>query len=206
VDSPCAGCDGRCCVGRSVALGAADVRRLQAALGLPWSAFAAVVSDEDGFWLEAGGPRYGFRLRHAGDGSCVFAVTLDQTRRCGVHGARPLSCRVYPWHVALADDQAADARIERHAGGAGPAHPQNRSDDPAEPRPLVAHIALGHDAACPPPLADAWRARLDDERAALAAAVAASNDEADRRARWNDAVIRSGRRHVVDDYLGWTAP
>jgi Fe-S-cluster containining protein len=176
MNSPCATCAAHCCVGRAVALAAADVSRLQATLGLAWSSFAAVISDADGFLLAAAGPRYGFRLRHGGDGSCVFAVDLVTTRRCGVHAVRPLSCRVYPWHVALAAD-----------------------DDAA---PLV---ALGNDAACPPPLAAAWRARLDDERADLAAIVAESARESEARARWNDAVARSGRRHVIEDYLAWMA-
>lgn len=179
MSSPCVTCAAPCCVGRAVALGAADVGRLQAALGLSWSSFAAVVSDDDGFLLAADGPRYGFRLRHAGDGSCVFAVSLGTTRRCGVHAVRPLSCRVYPWHVALA--AAADANLPTAA-------PQ---------------VALGNDAACPPPLAAAWRARIGDARADIDAAVAESAADAAARGRWNEAVARSGRRHVIDDYLTW---
>jgi Fe-S-cluster containining protein len=101
MDSPCAGCQARCCVGRAVTLVAADVRRLQRALGVPWGEFAAVISDDDGFALVAGGPRYAFRLRARGDGTCVFAIDFSRERRCGVHEARPLACRVYPFHVAL---------------------------------------------------------------------------------------------------------
>lgn len=101
MDSPCAGCHASCCVGRPVTLVAADVRRLQRALGVPWGDFAAVVSDDDGFALVAGGAGYAFRLRAREDRACVFALDFSRERRCGVHEARPLSCRVYPWHIAL---------------------------------------------------------------------------------------------------------
>ncbi|HEX4458530.1 MAG TPA: YkgJ family cysteine cluster protein, partial [Polyangia bacterium] len=188
MDLPCATCAAPCCVGRAVALDAADVRRLQVALGLSWSAFATIVSDEDGFQLAAGGPRYGFRLRHAGDGSCIFAVPLATTRRCGVHAVRPLSCRVYPWHVTLADDAAPQ---HAHADDAAPqlAHADDAAPQLALADAHVAGIALGNDAACPAPLASAWRARVDDERAALAAAIvdASPASDGDARARWNDA-------------------
>ena len=185
MDSPCAGCDGRCCVGRSVALGASDVRRLQATLGLPWAAFAAVVGDDDGFLLEAAGPRYGFRLRHADDGSCVFAVTLGNTRRCGVHAVRPLSCRVYPWHVAVAPPTTPRTRRREW--------PASRS---AATRPARRRSTTPGARGSPTAATKSARARRRRRRVCR---------DAEACARWNAAVASSGRRPTVDDYLATTA-
>jgi Fe-S-cluster containining protein len=157
-----------------VLLVAADVRRLQRALGVPWADFAAVVSapDDDGFALFDDGPRYRFRLRVRDDASCVFSVGFSRERRCGVHATLPLSCQVYPFHVAL---------------GAA--------------RPLA---ALGNDAACPAPHAAAWHARIDDEQPAIERAVAASARDDAARARWHTHLASTGRRYQVEDYLAFT--
>ena len=152
-------------------LAAADVRRLQQALGVPWEEFAALVSDDDGFALLADGPRYAFRLRARADGACVFVLDFQRQRRCAVHAARPLACRVYPWHIAL---------------GAA--------------RPLA---AIGNDAACPPPHAAAWHARLDGEWPALDANIAASTRDRAAQDRWSARLTATGRRYLVDDYLDW---
>lgn len=89
--SPCAGCAAPCCVGRRVPLGDDEVERLAAALGLDAGAFAA---RDEGGW----------RLRRGEADACVFAVPLGAELRCGIHDARPRSCRVYPYHVAVRGD------------------------------------------------------------------------------------------------------
>jgi hypothetical protein len=89
-----------------VMLSGYDLWRLQRALGVPWDDLVTVgVAFGDGFRLDGGPTRYGFRLKQKPSGACTFLVELPGGHsRCGVRGTMPAACRVYPYHVNLVEE------------------------------------------------------------------------------------------------------
>ncbi len=93
-------------MGRNVAVTAFDLCRLMDAFGLTWPELVSLgVAFGNGFRLDPGPTRWGFRLNQRLSGRCLFAVG-DDFLRCGAHAVRPSACRVYPFHVAPRDDGA----------------------------------------------------------------------------------------------------
>ena len=103
--SPCFGCTTRCCFEYIVPINGHDLWRLCRTLALPWSELVTVRKTPDdwaeSFTLDGGTDRYAFLLRKRRDGGCAMLMSLGGDQyRCGVHDARPLACRVYPFHPA----------------------------------------------------------------------------------------------------------
>lgn len=101
-DSACFGCTTSCCLDYEVPVNAHDVWRLMRALALPWNALVRVrptpADYMESFTLDRSGRKHALQLHRHDDGACALLTTLpDGSRRCGVHAARPLACRVYPY-------------------------------------------------------------------------------------------------------------
>lgn len=101
-DSPCFGCGTSCCLDYVVPVNAHDVWRLCRALGLPWGALVVVQPTPsdwmESFTLDSTGRKQALHLRRRAGGACALLTSLpDGSHRCGVHAARPLACRVYPY-------------------------------------------------------------------------------------------------------------
>jgi Fe-S-cluster containining protein len=104
-ESPCFGCSTPCCVEYVVPISGHDLWRLTRALGVPWQELVTLRRTPDdwveSFRLHAGGERQAFLLRKKPSGGCALLLELpDGSQRCGAHAARPLACRVYPFHSA----------------------------------------------------------------------------------------------------------
>ena len=101
-DSPCFGCTTTCCLDYVVPVNAHDVWRLARALGLSWGALVEVrptpADYMESFTLDSSGQKRAFQLRRRAGGACALLTSLpDGSHRCGVHAARPLACRLYPY-------------------------------------------------------------------------------------------------------------
>lgn len=147
-------------------LTAYDLWRLVRGLGVGWQELASVgVAFGDGFRLDAGPTRFGFRLRQRPSGACALLVEVPAgPARCGVHPMRPAACRLYPFHLALDDD---GYQIEFGAGAACPpaeargwklavAGAQLATDEEVGEHALYTHVLKRWDEA-----AGRARARLD---------------------------------------------
>ncbi|MEL6187450.1 MAG: YkgJ family cysteine cluster protein, partial [Myxococcota bacterium] len=106
--NPCRLCKARCCYTR-VKVTLPDVLRLCHTLDVPFfSAFTFDHSDDAvrGVRLEADprvvDPEDGWtglaeiRLRRGEGGACIGLVDVAGYERCGMYGARPMNCRLYP--------------------------------------------------------------------------------------------------------------
>ena len=91
----CAGC-GRCCHDKRITLSPYELLRLAAAKGVTTRTI-----------LEEHSTESGTALRFDEPGGCTFL----QDGRCGVHGGRPLACRLYPLGRTL-DADGIEAFIE----------------------------------------------------------------------------------------------
>jgi Fe-S-cluster containining protein len=98
----CRGCEAPCCVGRVVPVGDDEVARVASLLGVAPAAFSELGDD-------------GARLRRRDDGRCVFAVAVGGSYRCGIEHDKPRACRVYPYHVAVAEDGSWTAALGNDA-------------------------------------------------------------------------------------------
>lgn len=112
---PCRLCPARCCH-TTVKATLPDLIRYAQTLTLPvWAGFTLVpslderrgfpvardprfVDDEDG-WPD----RAEVSIRRKPGGGCIHLLELDGFQRCGVYGARPGNCRLYP--VSWEDEQ-----------------------------------------------------------------------------------------------------
>ncbi len=82
----CHGC-GRCCIGKTIPLNPYEVARIAELLGTTTTDVLARFTANGGATLAA-----------RDDASCVFLAG----RACGIHAARPLACRLYPFGRQLA--------------------------------------------------------------------------------------------------------
>ncbi|MBN2359012.1 MAG: YkgJ family cysteine cluster protein [Deltaproteobacteria bacterium] len=107
----CAGCEVDCCSSHTVPLTVVDAHRLRRALTLPWSEFVELVPyrAESPTWpvrLNQGRAQLALRRRRR---SCVFLLRLGEHRRCGIHGLRPMACRLFPFIADRGAQQRAPA-------------------------------------------------------------------------------------------------
>jgi hypothetical protein len=159
--SPCQRCQGPCCLDPKVELNGHDLWRLCRALGADWEELVTVEESPNGFRLDGGHRRWGFRLRRNAAGACLLSIdTPGHYHRCGVYGLEPSSCRVYPYHVQLLD---------------GPLY----------------QVALGANARCPAPQALVYRARIDEAVAMLDEQIGEQALYARLVARWDAGVERA---------------
>lgn len=179
--SPCHDCQAPCCRRVDVALSSYDLYRLVRALGVPWQLVAEARPQSDGPVLldPARGERFALRLRARADESCTLLVRLPSGHaRCGAYEARPSTCRVYPFHVAL-------------QAGSRPEY----------------DVAVGRGALCPPAAAGrfAQAATATATTAALDEEIAERALELRLLARWEAAVAASRRPLQPGDFVAWSA-
>jgi Fe-S-cluster containining protein len=97
----CFTCDAPCCTSYVVPLSGFDVWRLVRGLQLPFTEVAEARDERavgDGFAVDGSERRLGFFLRTREAEVCRFLLTLPSGKqRCGIHGSRPMACRIYPW-------------------------------------------------------------------------------------------------------------
>jgi len=111
----CGPCGGACCkVGWTVLATPADLDRLERATGRPareFARFAPLPAWEQAAFGEgnllfprvADGRGAVPQLRKREDGACVF---LDVRGMCGVHAAKPLLCRLFPFYYETGSSSA----------------------------------------------------------------------------------------------------
>lgn len=177
--SPCHDCQAPCCRRVDVALSSYDLYRLVRTVGVPWQLIAEVRPAAGGpIALDSAGvERFALRLRARTDESCALLVRLPSGHgRCGAYGARPSTCRVYPYHVEL----------------------YRLSPD--------YDVLVGRGALCPPAatgrfaqlaMASATIAALDEE-------VAERALEQRLLRRWDAAVAASRRPLQLGDFVAWS--
>jgi Fe-S-cluster containining protein len=96
---PCIGCHTDCCSHYVVPLNAHDIYRIATSLGVAPASFvelhAATASPRA---VDLWDSSYEVALRkRAGSEDCVFLLSLDESRRCGIQAFKPLSCAAYPF-------------------------------------------------------------------------------------------------------------
>lgn len=95
----CAGCEVDCCSHYTLPLSVVDAYRIRAALGLPWSEFVEFTRyrpDSPTWPVRLEDDRVQLALRRR-DRSCSFLLRFGSHRRCGIHGLRPMACRLFPF-------------------------------------------------------------------------------------------------------------
>ena len=103
-------CKAHCCHAFSVSLGEAEVHRMAAASGFPWSRF---LESEGGEALAL--PLVKPYLLAREDGHCAL---LQGDMSCGQYGGRPDACRLYPHQVLLVGSDGESASSTPEAVGA----------------------------------------------------------------------------------------
>lgn len=95
----CAGCEVDCCSHYTLPLSVVDAYRIRAALGLPWSEFvefAPYRPDSPTWPVRLADERVQLALKRR-KRSCSFLLRFGPHRRCGIHGLRPMACRLFPF-------------------------------------------------------------------------------------------------------------